>query len=203
MKLHYAKPSPYVRKVRVVAREVGIAERIEEAETAVSPVDANDAVAADNPIGKVPTLVTDDGVALYDSRVISEYLDSLHDGARLFPAEGPTRWAAIRRQALGDGILDSAVANRYETVLRPEALRWDDWVRGQQLKISRSLDALEAEADDFGDAVDIGTITVACALGYLDFRFAVYAWRAAHPQLAAWFEGFAGRPSMQQTAPDL
>jgi glutathione S-transferase len=144
--------------------------------------------------------VTDDGQALFDSRVICEYLDSRHDRPKLFPA-GPARWPALRRQAQADGILDAGILARYETVLRPEERRWPDWIEGQKAKIARALDALEGEAEGFGDAVDIGTIAVGCALGWLDFRYAADDWRAGRPALAAWFERFAKRPSMAATVP--
>lgn len=202
MKLHYATASPYARKVRIVARECGLLDRIEELEGAVSPVDLNETVAAANPIAKVPTLVLDDGTALYDSRVIAEYLDSLQAAPTLFPAGGDARWTVLRRQALADGILDAGVSIRYETFLRPEGLRWADWVAGQKAKMARSLDALDGEAEGIRETVDIGSITVACALAYLDFRFADDDWRSDHPKLAAWLDDFAARPSMQQTRPD-
>ncbi len=119
----------------------------------------------------------------------------------MFPAAGPARWTALRRQAEGDGILDAGVITRYETFLRPEPRRWPEWVEGQKGKIGRALDALEGEAGSFGNAVDIGTITIGCALGYLDFRYAADDWRARRPQLAGWFETFGKRPSMAETAP--
>ena len=112
---------------------------------------------------------------------------------------GEARWTAIRRQALADGILDAAVGTRYETFLRPQALRWSEWAKGQMGKVRRGLDVLEKE--DLGDTVDIGTISVACALGYLDFRYADEGWRDARPTLAACYETFAARPSMTETAP--
>jgi glutathione S-transferase len=200
MKLHYNPASPYVRKVRVLALETELMGDIELAEVTLTPTGPDENVCSDNPIGKIPTLVRDDGSALYDSRVICEYLDSRHDGARMFPEKGETRWTAVRRQALADGILDAAVGTRYETVLRPEALRWPDWVDGQMNKVRRSLDLLEHEA--LGDSVDIGTISVACALGYLDFRYPDEGWRNSRPRLAAWFEVFSQRPSMSETRPE-
>ena len=200
MLLHTNPASPFGRKVAVVAHETGLASRIEIRDQAVSPVSPNDAVAAANPLGKIPCLVTDDGEALYDSRVIAEYLDGLHGGTRLFPAGGEARWRTLRRQALGDGIMDAAVAARYEAVLRPEAHRWDGWVEGQKRKVARGLDRLEAEAADL-DGVDIGLIAAGCALGYLDFRYPDWPWRPARPRLAAWFERFDARASMQQTRP--
>jgi glutathione S-transferase len=201
MKLHYSTASPYVRKVMVVAIETGQIDRIETSTRQLTPINPSTEVSSDNPIGKVPCLVTDDGMALYDSRVICEYLDSLHNGTRMFPASGDARWKAIRRQALGDGILDAGVTTRYETFLRPEALRWSDWIDGQKRKMNGALDAAEAEAASFGDSVDIGTITIACALGYMDFRYGNDNWRASRPKLAAWFEQFSKRPSLAQTMP--
>ena len=132
--------------------------------------------------------------------MICEYLDGLHDGSRMFPESGEARWTALRRQALADGILDAAVNTRYETFLRPEQFRWSDWVEGQMQKVRRSLDALEAEP--LGETVDIGTISVACALGYLDFRYPDEGWRETRPKLAAWFEMFSARPSMSETRPE-
>jgi glutathione S-transferase len=198
--LHTNPASPFGRKVAVVAHETGLASRIEIRDQAVSPVSPNDAVAAANPLGKIPCLITDNGEALYDSRVIAEYLDGLHGGARLFPAGGEARWRTLRRQALGDGIMDAAVAARYEAVLRPEAYRWDGWIEGQKRKVARGLDRLEAEAADL-DSVDIGLIAAGCALGYLDFRYPDWPWRPGRPRLAAWFERFDTRASMQQTRP--
>ena len=200
MKMHYATASPYVRKVRVLAIETGLADSIDLARVAVTPVGPDADLCADNPIGKIPTLVRDETGALYDSRVICEYLDGLHDGSRMFPESGEARWTALRRQALADGILDAAVNTRYETFLRPEEFRWSDWIEGQMQKVRRSLDALEAEP--LGESVDIGTISVACALGYLDFRFPDEGWRDTRPKLAAWFEMFSARPSMSETRPE-
>lgn len=201
MKLHYNIASPYVRKVLAVAIETGLRGRIELVERKMSPVSPDADLNRDNPLGKIPCLVTDDGLVLYDSRVCCEYLDGLHDGPKMFPAAGPARWTALRRQAEADGILDAGVITRYETFLRPKERQWDEWVRNQKLKMSRALDALENEAVDFGDAVDIGMIAIGCALGYLDFRYAADDWRAGRPKLAAWYEKFAERPSMTETAP--
>ena len=199
MKLRYSTTSPYVRKVSVTALELGLDGRIERVPT--NTMDPKSDHAADNPLGKVPALITDEGDKLYDSPVICEYLDSLHDGPKIFPPEGPERWRALRLQALGDGMLDAAVLNMHETRRRPEPLRWADWIALQQVKIQHGLDRLESEADRFEDPLTIGTITVGCALGYLDFRFSDEPWRATHPALAAWYEGFSERPSMRQTAP--
>jgi glutathione S-transferase len=159
------------------------------------------ALVAANPLGKVPCLVPAEGDALYDSRVICEYLDGLHDGPRLFPIAGPQRWVALRRQALADGIMDAAVLARYETFLRPEERRWPAWIDGQLDKVTRGLDRLENEAGQLEARVDVGAIATACALGYLDFRFADLDWRRSRPGLAAWFTAFAARESMLRTLP--
>ena len=201
MKLRYSAASPYVRKVMVVAHETGQTDKIELIAPTVAPVTENPEMARENPLMKVPTLVTDEGEALYDSPVICEYLDSLHGGPTLFPASGPARWKALRLQALGDGALDAALLARYELVLRPEALRWNDWLDGQMRKVRQSLDALEADRGALSGPLTIGTIAVGCALGYLDFRFGNENWRAKRPNLASWFEEFSRRPSMQATVP--
>jgi glutathione S-transferase len=201
MKLHHSVASPFVRKVRVVAIETGQNGRLELVTPTMTPIKPDADLVKDNPLGKAPCLVTDNGAALYDSRVICEYLDSLHDGPKMFPPAGPARWTTLRRQAEGDGIMDAGVLARYETFLRPIERRWPEWLEGQKGKFRRALDSLEGEADDFGDTVDIGTISIACALGYLDFRYGDEHWRATRPRLANWFERFAARPAMAKTAP--
>ena len=201
MKLRYSPTSPYVRKVMVVALETGLEGKLDKIETSVAPTKPNTDVAKVNPLMKVPALALDNGETLFDSPVICEYLDSLHGGAKMFPPAGPARWTALRRQALADGILDAAVLNRYELAVRPEQYRWPDWTAGQMAKVKGALDALESEADKLGATVDIGTITIGCALGYLDFRYADLGWRQDRPKLAKWYEGFAARPSMLATVP--
>lgn len=200
MKLHFARPSPYVRKVRVVAIELGLDDRVELLERSMTPVSPESELNADNPLGKIPCLIGDDGQALYDSRVICEYLDSLA-GGDMFPSSGDKRWTALRRQALADGILDAAVGKRYETFLRPEEQQWQPWIEAQRGKYNQALDQLEREAENFGDSVDIGTVAVACAAGYMDFRYGDEGWRDRRSNLAAWYETFAKRPSMVATAP--
>jgi glutathione S-transferase len=202
MKLRWSPASPYVRKVMVAAIEAGLEGRIEKVPTKVGPVIENPELSRENPLIKIPSLVTDDGITLYDSPVICEYLDSLHSGAKLFPAAGAARWHALRQHALGDGILDAALLARYENTLRPENLRWKDWADGQMRKIRAGIAALEGELDKLSGPVTIGQIAAGCALGYLDFRYASENWRARHPKLAAWYEGFAKRKSMQATQPE-
>jgi len=199
MKLYYSPGSPFARKVRIVAMETRLDKKIEMVNVALSPVAPNADVDKHNPVGKIPVLSVK-GMDLFDSPVICEYLDSLHGGAKLFPASGPARWTALRRQALGDGILDAAILTRYEGI-RPDGFKWPDWIEGQMTKVRTALAELEREADKLGSTVDIGTITIGCALGYLDFRFASEDWRAKHPKLAAWYASFAARPSMKETVP--
>lgn len=202
MQLYSNPASPFGRKVKVLAHEAGLISRIEILSETLSPVSPSDAVSGVNPLGKIPCLITDDGAVLYDSRTICEYLDSLQAGARpLFPAPGPARWRALTLQALGDGIMDAAVATRYERALRPQAQQWPAWTEALLLKVSRALDRLEQEAPSFGPGLDIGLIAVGCVLGYLDFRFADKPWREGRPALAKWYETFAARPSMQETRP--
>ena len=199
MKLRYSATSPYVRKVSVTAIELGLGERIERVPTDTQ--DRNSGIAEHNPLGKVPALILDDGGVLYDSPVICEYLDSLHDGPRIFPAEGPARWTALRQQALGDGILDAAILRMLEMVRRPEEFRWEGWIDHQTAKVARAVDRFEAEVAALEGPLTIGRITAGCALGYLDFRAPELDWRAGRPKLATWHEDFAQRPSMQETTP--
>ncbi|MGB1006977.1 MAG: glutathione S-transferase [Thalassobaculaceae bacterium] len=201
MKLFYSPASPYVRKVTVVAHETGQFESLELVTERSTPVDPNPEVAAANPLVKVPTLVPDAGPALFDSPVICEYLDSLHDGAKLFPAAGPARWLALRNQALADGILDAAILYRYEITLRPEELRWSDWVDGQLGKVNAAIACAAGDLDAYRAAVDIGALSIAIALSYLDYRLPDLGWQAAHPDLAAWHAAIAQRPSMKATEP--
>ncbi|GJD99363.1 glutathione S-transferase family protein [Methylobacterium isbiliense] len=200
MKLFHSQTSPFVRKVMVTALELGLAGRLERLPAAAHPVNRDAAIVAQNPLGQVPTLLLDDGTVLADSRVICEYLDHLGQGG-LFPPAGPARWAALAAQSTGDGLLDAALLVVYETRVRAESERSAAWVAGQHAKIESALQRIEAAAPGFGSRLDIGTITYACALGYLDLRFADLDWRARFPAAAAWFEGFDVRPSMQATKP--
>ena len=200
MKLYYSSASPFVRKVLVCAHECGVAGDIELVPTKVLPSEPNREYARVTPLMKLPALDRGDGLVLFDSVVICEYLDHLSKGPRLFPPEGDARWRALRLHALADGILEAAVLCRYETVVRPAELRWDVWVQGQLLKVDQALDFLEANARDL-EGLTIGTVSVGCALGYLDFRFADRRWREGRPKLAAWFETTRRRPSFEKTVP--
>ncbi|MEO0033999.1 MAG: hypothetical protein RLZZ501_22 [Pseudomonadota bacterium] len=199
MKLRTSATSPYVRKVWILAHETGLADRIEPVPT--NAWDPATDLPADNPLGKVPTLLTEGGEALYDSPVICDYLDSLHDGPRLIPAGGGQRWVQKRLEALADGILDAALVVRNETTLRPADKRWPDWVERQQRAIARALDRLEEETPGWGETFLLGQIAVVAALGYLDFRFPEPDWRGGRPALAAWFARVSRRPSVAATVP--
>jgi glutathione S-transferase len=201
MKLFFNPASPFARKVLVVARERGQFLRLTLALVAPLPIKPVPELAQANPIGKVPTLLLDDGVALYDSRVIAEYLDALAPGTPLFPASGDARWTALRRQALGDGIMDAAVSVRYERVVRPAEKLFPEWVDGQRRKFLQALDVLEAEGRALFGELTIGHVAIGCALGYLDFRFADEDWRKGRPALAEFYSGFGARASMVATAP--
>jgi glutathione S-transferase len=202
MKLRYSPTSPYVRKVSVFAIETGLAARLERIPTVVAPTKPNEEVARENPLVKVPSLTTDDGLVLYDSPVICEYLDTLHEPPKLFPPSGRARWIALRQQALGDGILDAAILGRYE-ITRPKEYQWQDWMDAQMRKVRNALQSLEMslEAGELGGPVTIGHVTIGCALGYLDFRYKTEEWRGRYRRLATWFAEFEKRPSMQETIP--
>jgi len=202
MKLFFGGLSPFVRKVMISAHELGVIDHIETNPAMVTPFKTNDEVAAVNPLGKIPAAVLDDGSALYGSGVICEYIDIHYGQGRLFPA-GPERWMALRRAALGDGILEAGSLARIET-LRPEGTQWQDWREHQLAKVQRSLAAAEAEAGKLAtDAVTIGEITLGCALGWLDVRLPDVDWRAGNAGLAHWFATISERPSFAATRPVL
>lgn len=199
MRLRWSKRSPFVRKVMVCAHEMGLVDRLELLETHVSMLKPHHDLMRVNPLGRIPTLETDDGQVLYDSALICEYLDTLHHGQRLFPTEPEQRWPALRRHALATGMIEVLVPWRNER-LRPEVQRSPEILAYFEIKIRNALTTLEAELDALTSTpIDIGHVTAGCALGYIDFRFADLGWRRGHDRLAAWYESFAARPSMQAT----
>jgi glutathione S-transferase len=198
MKLYYSPTSPYVRKVMVVAHEVGLADRIERVACAANPISRDAKIVAHNPLGQVPTLIADDSTAFADSGVICEYLDAVGNGT-LFPKTAPVRWQALNDHSAADGMLGACLLIRYETFMRPEALRWDGWTKGQWEKVHSVIDLFEAHAGGLKGRVDIGTVTLGCALSYLDLRFTDAGWRTRAPALAKWYATFAERPSMVAT----
>lgn len=197
MKLRYSPTSPYVRKVMITAIETGQESVIEKVPT--NPWDPETDLPNDNPLGKVPALVVDEGLTLFDSPVICEYLCT-RVGAGLIPDAGVNRWRVLRLQALGDGILDAAVL-RFLEGKRPEEIRKPDWIERQKRVIGRGVDSLEAVVGEWGKELTLGQVTAGAALGYLDFRFPGDEWRTGRPVLTDWYEAFARRPSMQQTVP--
>jgi glutathione S-transferase len=202
MRLLSAPTSPYVRKVMVSAHLLGLSEGIELLPGAASPIQRDTRIAEHNPLAKMPTLILPNGDALYDSRVICEYLDSLRPEYGLFPASGPSRWKALTLQALGDGLLDAALLARYERIARRPEKQCEDWRAAQLVKVHACLDAIEVQADALAtDRLTIGEVTLGCALGYLDFRFAELNWRDMHPKTAQWNSNVQALPAMHATIP--
>lgn len=198
MKIQHSPTSPFVRKCLVTAHELDMFDRIEKVASAAHPVNRSAPLVELNPLGQVPTLVTDDGTVLYDSRVICEYLNENAQGD-LLPREGTERWRVLTEAALADGLMAAALLARYETALRPAASRWEPWLEGQMAKASSTLQWLDAAPQDRLEAVDLATIGFACGLSYLDFRFPSFDWRTRWPRAAQWFETFSRRPSMRAT----
>jgi glutathione S-transferase len=199
MKLHWSPRSPFVRKVMIVAHERGLLDRLDCVRTVAAMTTPHAELMRDNPLSKIPTLVLDDGSALYDSPVICEYLDALDGKPHLFPAAREARLIALRRQALGDGFLDLLVFARNEWLHeQPSAAH----LTSVAARTAAVLDNLEREADALAaSAFDIGQIAIGCALSYLDFRFADQDWRKDHQRLAIWHAVFAARPSVEATRP--
>ncbi|WP_428851514.1 glutathione S-transferase [Imbroritus primus] len=202
MKLLFAPTSPFVRKVMACAHLTGQVEQIELLDSAAHPVRRDPRIAAHNPLAKVPTLILADGQALYDSRVICEYLASRAGSTSIFPTAGPARWTALTRQALGDGLLDAALLARYELTARPTEVQWPTWREALLTKVSACLASIDAIAPELStEQPTIGEITIGCGLGYLDFRFPEFDWRAGHANAARWNEAFQRLPAMQATRP--
>jgi glutathione S-transferase len=200
MKLLSNPLSPYVRKVRLAAAMKGLADKVEMVATDTNPGD-NAALNAANPLGKIPCLVLDDGTAIFDSHVVCEYLDSLAPAPVLFPKGGIERFRTLTLAAMGDGMLDAALLLVYEKRFRPEEKWHAPWQARQQAKIDRALDQSEKSPPAWGASPDYGHLTLACALGYLDFRHEG-KWRAGHPKLVAWLDRFAKAvPAFEATRP--
>jgi glutathione S-transferase len=200
MRLHWSPRSPYVRKVMIVAHELGLADRLQTVRTTVGGTTPHLELMHENPLGKIPTLVLHNGTIIYDSPVICEYLDTLHNGPRLFP-DWPERLTALRRLALGDGMLDIALAWLGER-FRPQEKQSQPHVDLWRGKIRSCVDALEREAEALAaSGFTIGHIAIGIALAYLDFRFGDLNWRDGHPRLAAWQAIFDARPAVQANPP--
>ena len=204
MTLFHNPASPFVRKVRVLLIETGQQGRVALHGCMPTPVNPDEQVVQDNPVGKIPALRLADGAVLHDSRVILDYFDHQHVGNPLIPRDGSARWRRLTLASMADGIMDAAVLVRYETAMRPVEKHWDQWLEGQRNKIHRALAELEADAiAELASHFDIAAISVACALGYLDFRHPDLQWRANNPKLADWYAEVSQRPSMLETQPPL
>ncbi|GAB5345275.1 MULTISPECIES: glutathione S-transferase [Pseudomonas] len=204
MTLFHNPASPFVRKVRVLLAETGQQDRVALQGCMPTPVQPDAQLVHDNPVGKIPALRLADGTVLHDSRVILDYLDYQHVGNPLIPRDGSARWRRLTLASMADGMMDAAVLVRYETALRPPEKHWDQWLEEQRNKIRRTLVELESDAiAELASHFDIASISVACALGYLDFRHPDLQWRDANPKLAAWYAEVSQRPSMLQTQPPV
>ena len=200
MKLYWSSRSPYVRKAMIAAHETGVAARLELVRVVVSTTQREPALVGLTPLGQIPTLVADDGTALYDSLVIAAHFDTLHEGPRLFPPSGPPLVDALRRHAAGDGLLD-LLLKRLTERRRPAEQQSAAFIEVFRAKTATALDVLEREVEAFATLpTDIGHVALASALAYLDFRFADEPWRDGRPGLEAWFAAFSARPSMTATA---
>lgn len=202
MKLNYATASPYARMCVVTAHEAGIRDQLELVMIdAISPIAPHAEVSKANPLGKIPALITEHGHAIYDSRVIIEFLLHHAGNKALLPDEPVQRFRILTLQALGQGIADAALLYRYETFARPEPHRWPEWTARQAARIRSACDDLAAGWMKELKTVNVGSIAAACALGYLDFRMPEIGWRDGRGALADWFAEFSARPSMAATKP--
>jgi glutathione S-transferase len=195
MILRSSPPSPFGRKVRIALHHLGLADRVEI--VAADTSSETDTIRRENPLGKIPTLITESGKALYDSRVILDYLDHLAGGDQIIPADPDSRFAALTLQALADGILDASILRVYERRYRSEDKVVETWLAYQAGKVERAFTSLEALPPS--TSVNVGTITLACALGYQDLRFGG-TWRGIYPRLVGWLDAFAAAvPAFEQT----
>lgn len=200
MKLITSPPSPYARKVRILVREAGQGDEIEEIVVSTSALATDPQVNAAHPTGRIPVLLRDDAPPLHDSRVITRYLDEMW-GAGFYPAD--RLWEVLTLEATADGIIDSAVIMAYETRLRPAERQWPEWLDAHWAKITHALTMLEPDAAAMAARpVNAGQIALAAALSYLDLRHAARGWREGHPGLAAWQADFSQRASMESTRLD-
>ena len=200
MKLYHSPASPFVRKVMVLLHELQKTDAVELNTVTTTALNSDEGLKAANPLARLPALARPDGATLYDSRVITAYLDDLFDGG-LYPRNS-SRWDVLILEATGDGIMDSAVSMVYEKRLRPEEKQSSEWIEAQWAKVSRALGVLNARwMSHLSGPVTMGHVSVACALGYLDFRLEARDWRRGNDALAAWFREFDARPSMDATRP--
>jgi len=201
MKLTFSPASPFARKVRIAAIELGLIDRIELVPTSVAPGQPNDEYSKITPLKKLPVLILDSGEVILDSYVIVEYLDELAGGGKLIPASGPARWKVKTEHSMLQGMLDSMLLCRYEAMVRPEALRWKVWSDDHWNRAWTGMARFDQQADLLSRPFDIAAIGLVCVLGYADFRFADCGWRKAYPRLDAFHAKMLERPSVKISVP--
>lgn len=200
MKIYGDLISPFVRTTLVTAAEAGLGEKVEHVKETVTPTQANPKLTALSPLGKVPVLETDHGHAIYDSRVIVEYLCHVAGNSTLIPDDGVKRFRVLTLQALALGVADAGVSYRYEINARPKGLQWEGWMERQLQRIRDGIDDLERNWPSVLAEVNAGSIAAAVVLAYLDYRIADLAWRTGRPRLAEFHAAFSARDSMVKTA---
>jgi glutathione S-transferase len=201
MKLTFSPSSPFARKVRIAAIELGLVDKIEFTPTTVVPAQSNDAYSQVTPLKKLPVLILDNGDVILDSYVIVEYLDELAGGGKLIPASGAARWKVKSDHSLLQGMLDSMLLCRYEGMVRPQELRWQAWSDDHWSRAWKGMARFEKQADMLARPFDISHVALVCVLGYADFRFADCGWRKAYPKLDAFHEKMLTRPSVKISVP--
>jgi glutathione S-transferase len=201
MKLTYSAASPFARKVRIAAIELGLIDKIEFVPTAVAPGQPNDEYSRINPLKKLPALITDDDDVIIDSYVIVEYLDELAGGGKLIPASGTARWKVKSDHSLLQGMLDSMLLCRYERMVRPQGLQWQAWSDDHWNRVWNGMARFEKQADVLSRPLDIVQLALVCVLGYADFRFPDCGWRKAYPKLDAFHDRMLNRPSVKISVP--
>ena len=200
MKLLFSPASPFARKVRVLLRELDLLDRVTEENVSTNALASDPSVVAANPIGKIPALIRDNAPTIYDSRVITRFLNDTQGGA-LYPDS--RIWETLTLEATADGIMESALAMTYETRLRPDAQQYPDWIEAQWEKANRGISAVNNRwMSHLAGPMDMGHVAIACALSYVDLRHGSRNWRTGNDALAAWHATFCERPAMQATKPD-
>jgi glutathione S-transferase len=201
MKLAFSQGSPFARKVRIAAIELGLIDKIEFVATTVAPTQPNPEYSRITPLKKLPALTLDNGDVIVDSYVIAEYLDELAGGGKLIPASGATRWKVKSDHSMLQGMLDSMLLCRYENAVRPEPLRWQGWAEDHWNRAWSGMARFDKDTQMLSRPLDISQIALACVLGYADFRFADCGWRKAYPNLDAFHEKMLTRPSVKISVP--
>ncbi len=201
MKLTFSAASPFARKVRIAAIELGLIDKIELVPTTVAPTQTSEDYARINPLKKLPALILDNGEVLLDSYVITEYLDELAGGGKLIPASGAIRWRVKSEHSLLQGMLDSMLLCRYERMVRPQGLQWQAWSDDHWNRAWSGMAHFEKQPDMLSRPLDVAQIGLVCVLGYADFRFADCGWRKAYPNLDAFHQKMLERPSVKISVP--